>query len=173
MDIKKDVYLAIFLSFSIVLSILESFFPIFSSFLPGFKLGFSNIAILLVLYLYTWREALFVSILKVLVTGMLRTGVFTIYFYFSLVGAILSILMMCLFKKSKLSMVGVSIIGSISHSIGQILVAIFFLQTVSVFYYLPYLVLLSMIAGIVVGSISKELFQDLKKDCVFDEYIIK
>ena len=57
----------------------------------------------------------------------------------------------------KLSIIGVSIIGSIAHSIGQIITSILLLQMTSMIYYLPWLLLFSIPTGILVGIICKQL----------------
>ena len=57
MEIKKISRLAMLLAISVVLNIIESFFPIFNGIIPGFKLGLTNIVVLLVLYIYSFKEA--------------------------------------------------------------------------------------------------------------------
>ena len=124
-----------------------------------------------VLYVYSFKDALYVSILRVVLVGMLRTGLFSIAFFFSLGGAILSVTMMFIFKKlTKLSIVGISIIGSIFHSLGQIIVAMFILETTNMIYYLPWLLLFSIPTGIIVGLISKELVNHLQNDLKVKKY---
>jgi len=75
--------------------------------------------------------------------------------------------MMNLVKKTGLSIIGISIIGSISHCIGQIIMAYFLLNTNSIFYYLPWLLLFSIPTGIVIGLISKELVNYFQKRLKF------
>jgi len=69
---------------------------------------------------------------------------------------------MILFKKTKLSMIGVSVIGSIFHSIGQILIAILFLKNNNMIYYLPWLLLFSIPTGLFVGYVSKKMLSELE-----------
>ena len=123
----------------------------------GFKLGLANIVVVYVLYKHGFKEALLISILRVLLVSMLRTGLFSITFYFSITGAILSIIMMSLFKLTKLSVIGVSVIGSISHIIGQIFIAFLILNTSSLFTLLPFLMIFSCITGVIIGIISMEI----------------
>ena len=163
MDTRKIVRLSMLLSLSIVLSLIEGMIPIFSNVIPGVKLGLANIVIVFVLYLYSFKEAIYVSIARVLLVGLLRTGLFSIVFFFSLSGALLSIIFMYLFKKMNFSIIGVSVIGSISHSIGQVIIAILFLNNINVIYYLPYLLLLSIPTGIIVGISSKEVLKHYNK----------
>lgn len=160
MDTKKIINISMLLAISVVLSIIESFIPIFSGIIVGVKLGLANIVIIYVLYKYGFKEALYITILRVILVGLLRTGLFSITFIFSISGAILSIIMMSLFKLTKLSIIGVSIIGSISHVIGQILIAIIILNIPNLIYYLPYLLLFSCITGVIIGIISKEIIKN-------------
>jgi heptaprenyl diphosphate synthase len=71
---------------------------------------------------------------------------------YSFAGALLSFLVMLLVKRlGKLSVIGVSVLGGVSHNIGQILVAIVVLETKSLIYYLPVLLLAGIISGIAIG----------------------
>ena len=102
-----------------------------------------------------------VSLIRVLIVALLRTG-FGINFFFSLSGALFSIITMVLVKKTKLSIIGVSIVGSIFHSIGQVLVGILVLNNYNITYYLPYLLIFSIPTGIIVGVVSKKLIDNTK-----------
>lgn len=164
MDTKKFTRLSLFLALSVVLNLIESVIPIFNGMIPGLKLGLANIVILFVLYEYSFKDALYISILRVFLVGILRTGLFSISFYFSLGGALLSIVMMYLLKKfTKLSMIGISIIGSIFHSLGQVVIACFLINTTSMMYYLPWLLLFSIPTGIFTGILAKELIKGYKQ----------
>ena len=157
MDTKKIAKLSMLLSVSVVLGLIESFIPLFSS-IPGIKLGLANIVIIFAIYKLSIKDAIYISILRVILMGILRTGLFSISFFFSLVGALFSIITMYLVKKIKtLSIVGVSISGAIAHSIGQIIVACILLSNINMIYYLPILLISSLITGIIVGTISNKL----------------
>ncbi len=160
MDIRKTVRLAMLLSLSIVLSIIESSLPFISSLVPGVKLGLTNVVVILVVYIYGFKEALFLSLMRVLLVSAIRTGLFNIIFFFSLNGALYSLIFMTLGKRfSPLSIVGVSILGSIAHAIGQIIIAIIFLNNINLLYYLPVLLVLSIPTGIIIGMIAKEVLR--------------
>lgn len=164
MELKKFTRLSLLLALSVVLNIIESTIPIFNGVIPGLKLGLANIIILFVLYEYSFKDAIYISIIRVFLVGILRTGLFSASFFFSLGGAILSIIMMLLFKKfTKLSVVGVSIIGSFFHSLGQILVACLIVNMSAMLYYLPLLLLFSIPTGIITGLITKELLKNFKE----------
>ena len=163
MEFKKITRLSILLSLSIVLSIVESLIPIFNGIIPGLKIGLANIAIMVILYTYGVKEAIFISIVRVFIVGMLRTGLFNITFFFSLTGAILSLISMAIFKKMNFfSIIGISIIGSITHTIGQMLVAMLFVKNANIIYYLPILTLFAIPTGLIVGYTSKKLIGEFK-----------
>lgn len=161
MNIKKISRLSMLTALSVVIGIIENYIIVLNNIIPGLKLGLANTVIILVLYIYGFKDALCVSILRVILVSLLINGLFTVPFYFSLSGAILSIISMALFKKLKIfSQISVSVIGSIAHSIGQILVGILIINK-SIIYYLPYLLIFSIITGIITGIISKKILQNM------------
>jgi heptaprenyl diphosphate synthase len=160
MNTKKIAKLSMLLSISVVLGLLESLIPIFSGVIPGIKLGLANIVIVYAIYKFSFKDVLYISILRVILIGLLRTGLFSITFFFSLSGAIISLVVMYLVKKyTKLSIVGVSIVGAIFHSIGQIIIAIIFLNNINIIYYLPILLISSVITGIIVGLCADKIIK--------------
>ncbi len=160
MELRKITRLSMFLALAVTLNIVENVIPIFQGIVPGVKLGLTNIVILFVLYKYGFREALSLSITRVILVGILNTGLFSVAFFLSLSGALFSILMMGLVKRiTKLSIVGVSIIGSLFHSLGQIIVVAIILYSWTAFNYLPILILFSVPTGILTGIICKELLK--------------
>lgn len=160
MNTKKIAKLSMLLSISVVLGLIESFIPIMNGTVPGIKLGLANIVIVFAIYELSFKDAIYISVLRVLLIGILRTGLFSISFFFSLAGALLSIVFMYLAKEyTKMSIVGVSVVGSISHSIAQIIVACIFLSNINIVYYLPILLISSIVTGVIVGSISSKLVE--------------
>lgn len=146
------------LALSVALNIIETSLPLLNGYIPGLRLGLANIVTLFILYQFSLKDALYIGILRVFLVGILRTGIFSTTFFFSLTGVLLSILFMYLAKRFlNLSIIGVSIIGSIAHSTGQVLASIFILQMSSMIYYLPWLLLFSIPTGILVGILCKQL----------------
>jgi heptaprenyl diphosphate synthase len=83
---------------------------------------------------------------------------------FSLAGGLLSFVLMYLFMKIKrFSMVGVSIIGGVSHNIGQILVAIYIVENINIAYYLPVLFIFGAITGTLIGILGAMVTKRIKK----------
>lgn len=158
-ELRKTLQLSILLSLSVVLQIIETMI-ILPVFIPGIKLGLSNIIILIILYLYGVKDAFKIGILKVFFSGLFRLG-FGVGFLFSIVGIVFSILFSALLKKySKLSIIGISIVGSNFHILGQIIVASIIYKTNILFVtYLPYMFLLTIVTGIIVGYCAKEIIK--------------
>lgn len=162
MKTKDITIIGILTAMSVVIAIIESYFTFALDFIPGLKLGLANIVIIFALYKYNFKTALIISLVRVFIVALVRTG-FGLNFFFSLLGAIFSIIAMTLARKTKLSIIGISVIGSISHSIGQVLIGMFLLNNSNVIYYLPYLLLFSIPTGIIIGIIAKKLLDGTKK----------
>lgn len=161
MKTREITLIAILTAISVVISIIESYFTFLSNIVPGLKLGLANIVVIYTLYKFDFKTAISVSLVRVFIVSLVRNG-FGINFLFSLFGALFSIIAMSLFKKTKLSIIGVSMIGSIFHSIGQVVIGILCLDNYNIIYYLPYLLILSIPTGIIVGFIAKKLLASTK-----------
>ena len=151
MKVQKMALLGVLTAGAIVIAILESFIP--SIGIPGVKLGLANIVILIILYELGIAEAVVVNLLRVLVVGLVRGTFLSMGFFMSLTGAVFSLGIMILFYLviRKFSIIGVSVIGSLFHVFGQILVAIFYLGSGYVIYYLPVIAVSAIITGVLVG----------------------
>ena len=160
---RKIALLGVLTSVALVLSYLEVMLPPISTAVPGIKMGLPNIIIIFVLYKFGLKEAVTVSLIRVFIVALIFGGNIMTLSY-SVVGAVLSLALMTLFKKLNLfSIVGVSIIGGISHNLGQILVAIFLFDTIQIGYYMIVLSITGTIAGVVIGIISSILVKKLEK----------
>ena len=155
MKVQKMALLGVLTAGAIVIAILESFIP--SVGIPGVKLGLANIVILIILYELGIVEAIVVNLLRVLVVGLVRGTFLSMGFLMSLTGAVLSLGVMILFYLliKKFSIIGVSVIGSIFHVTGQILIAMLFLGTAYIFLYLPIIAISAIITGVFVGIVAK------------------
>lgn len=124
--------------------------------IPGVKPGFANIVIVWALYSLGPWEALMINGMRIFLSGFLF-GNFSMILY-SLAGASVSFLCMCLAKKSGLfSMTGVSMIGGVMHNMGQLLMAMAVLETVSLVYYGPVLLTAGVITGLLIGIVTGEV----------------
>lgn len=155
MKVQKMALLGVLTAGAIVIAILESFIP--SIGIPGVKLGLANIVILIILYELGIVEAVIVNLLRVLVVGLVRGTFLGMGFFMSLTGAVFSLGVMILFYLliKKFSVIGVSVIGSIFHVGGQILIAMIYLGTAYIVLYLPVLAISAIITGVFVGIIAQ------------------
>ena len=152
MKTKKIAVLALAIALAMILSFVESQIPAFVA-IPGVKIGLANIAVVFVLYKLGWKEAVLISLVRVVMVSMLF-GTLVSLFY-SVAGAVLSLTGMVLLKKTGLfSTVAVSVTGGVLHNVGQILMACLLLETNVIVYYLPFLILSGVIAGVVIGVVS-------------------
>lgn len=159
MKVHKIALLGVLLAATIVVAILESFIPSFT--IPGIKLGFTNIFILVTLYEVGIPEAIFINLIRVLIVSLVRGTFLSMGFFMSLTGAVLSLGVMILFHLliKKFSIIGVSVIGSLFHVIGQILIAMIYMGSVYVVFYLPVIALAAVLTGIFVGFIADSIIR--------------
>ena len=161
-ETRRIALLGVLTSVALVLSYLEVMLPPISTAVPGIKMGLPNLIIIFLLYKFGLKEAVTVSLIRVFIVALLFGNVMTLAY--SVAGAVLSLGLMTLFKKFDFfSQVGVSIIGGISHNLGQILVAIFLFDTIQIGYYMIVLSITGTIAGVVIGIISSILVKKLEK----------
>ena len=155
MKVQKMALLGVLTAGAIVIAILESFIP--SVGIPGVKLGLANIVILIILYELGIIEAVFVNLLRVLVVGFVRGTFLSMGFFMSLTGAAMSLGIMILFFVliKKFSIIGVSVIGSVFHVTGQILIAMLYLGTAYIVLYLPIIAISAIVTGVFVGIVAQ------------------
>ena len=155
MKVQKMALLGVLTAAAIVIAILESFIP--SVGIPGVKLGLANIVILIILYELGIWEAITVNLLRVLVVSLVRGTFLSMGFLMSLTGCVFSLGIMILFYLliKKFSIIGVSVIGSLFHVLGQILIAMIFLGSAYIFLYLPVIAISAIITGVFVGIVAK------------------
>lgn len=155
MKTHKIALLGVLTAAAIVISIIESFIP--SIGIPGVKLGLANIVILIILYELGIIDAIAINLLRVLMVGALRGTIFSMGFLMSLTGAVFSLTVMIIFYVliKKFSIIGVSVIGSIFHVTGQVLVAMLFLGSAYIVLYLPFIAISAIVTGVFVGIVAR------------------
>lgn len=163
-NIKKMVFLSILVAIGLGLSVIESMIPL-PIMIPGARLGLSNVVVLVTLVVFGLKEGIVVSLLKSIVL-MLVTGSVSSFIY-SISGALLSSVAMSLSYKyfsNVFSLIGISIIGALFHSFGQISVASFMMNNMRIYTYLPFLMLTSLFTGYFVGISSTYIVGNLKSN---------
>lgn len=154
--------LALTVSFALILSFIESRIPAFVV-IPGVKVGLANIAVIFALYKFGIAEAATISVIRVVLVSTLFGS--PVSFIYSFTGAVLSLAVMFLLKRfTPLTEITVSVVGGVTHNVGQICAASIMLGTNVVIYYLPFLLLSGVIAGIAVGIASGLLISKVNID---------
>ncbi|HEY8405459.1 MAG TPA: Gx transporter family protein [Acholeplasma sp.] len=162
-NIKVITTISMMLAIAIVLNVVEmqlSFIPV-----PGAKIGFANLVTLIVLYIYGFKWAFTVNVLRVvIVAGFFSPKGFDYTFYMALTGAVTSVSLMALLKQfTKIHVVTVSVLGAVMHTVGQVAILMISLETLPLIFYLPIMLVISIPSGILIGIIGKRFFQVFKE----------
>ena len=135
-----------FLTLAIVVSYIEVLLPIPVG-IPGVKIGLANGVIMVLLFFTGWKRALFISVLRILLAGILFGNPMTIVY--SLAGGILSIFFMAILKKAG----GFSAVG--------LSVAVCLMENARIYYYAPVLLITGTIAGTAIGVLAAGLIKKI------------
>ena len=157
---NRVAYFGVFTALALIFSYVETLIPINFG-IPGVKLGLANLVIVIALYKMKLTEVYLLSVVRVLLSGFIFGNYFSIIY--SLAGGLLSLTVMALLKKSKgFSVMGISVAGGVFHNVGQLIVAMLVVETFSVGYYFPVLLVAGLITGLVIGIVSAEMLKRIK-----------
>ena len=156
---SKVAYFGVFTTLALIFSYVETLIPIQFG-IPGVKLGLANLIIVIALDRMKLSEAYLLSIVRVLLAGFIFGNYFSIIY--SLAGGLLSLTVMALLrKKGGFSVIGVSIAGGVFHNIGQLIIASVIVETFSVMYYVPVLLIAGLVTGLLIGIASDGMLKRL------------
>lgn len=151
--VKDLSLLALLSAFMLIFGYLEKIFPLVPA-LPAIKLGLSNIVLLFALVLLGAKSAWSLVFVKVLLGGILYMG--PVGTLLAGAGTVCSMLLMqLLLKKRGFSLLFVSMLGSLSHMLAQLIVQSFLIGYVAVLGYAPILLVTSLLSGIFVGYLAR------------------
>lgn len=148
-------------SLCLILGIVDSYIP---SPLAGAKLGLANIMILICLYQYGFKVTFFIDLSRVILLSIFKGNLLGMGNMMSLVGALISFLIMAILVKlarNKISIIVISMLGSLGFNLGQILVGYIYLGNIGILYYLPILETIGLFSGIFIGILSKTILRYL------------
>ena len=152
---QKVALYGVLIALAMVLSYVDMLIPLPVG-IPGVKPGLANLIVFLALYTMTAREALLISMVRILLVSI-TFGNGSAFLY-SMAGGILSFLVMWIFqKKDFLLPAGVSIAGGIAHNVGQLLMAAVILENGAVFTYFPVLLAAGCITGGIIGFLGEQI----------------
>lgn len=157
---KKIAAIALLSGLGLITFILESLLP--PMIIPGAKPGLANIFSMAALIIYSPAEALVVVTVRT-VLGAVFTGNLSALLY-SFTGGIVSVgvasLLMYLLHP-RVSVMAVSVAAAAAHNATQNAVFVLITGTTLMFGYLPYLILLGVISGAVVGGLTTLIFRSV------------
>lgn len=148
---------------AIALSALEMMIPPVPFLPPGAKPGFSNIVTMFAAQEFGFSGALPVALIKSLFVLVTRGPS---AFLMSVCGGLLSTVVMCLcfrFNRRALGIIGISVLSSVAHNLGQLGAACLLTGTVSLYTYLPALTLFAIVMGIITGVLLAAILPVLEK----------
>ena len=116
---------------------------------PGIKLGISNAVVLLLIINKKYKAAILINIVRILLSALLFASLFSILFSLT-AGLVSSLVMIGVNRIKGFGIVGISALGGVTHNLVQLFVA-YFVVGAGVFFYLPFLLLAGILAGIAVG----------------------
>lgn len=147
-----DYRIARYAAAAIALSVAEAALP---SPLPGIKPGVGNIVVLLVLLRYGWRDAAWVSLLRVFATSLLLGQFLAPGFFLSLSGSLASLAMLALTQHLPgrwFGPVSHSVLAAFAHIGGQLLLArLWLVPHDGVFYLVPLFAVSALVFGLANG----------------------
>ena len=159
-DPRRLARLALLTAVALTIFLVEAQLPVLP--IPGAKLGLANLVVIVALYTMGVRAAFTLSLVRIVLAGFTFGSPASMIY--SLAGGMLSLAVMAVARKAQVfSATGVSVLGGVSHNVGQIFVAILVMENTSLAYYLPVLVLSGTAAGVLVGILAAVLVKRLKK----------
>ena len=150
MKVRKITRMAMLCAIALTIFMLEAQIPPVLPALPGVKLGLSNIVTVFAVFVLGPGEAAQILFGRIFLGAVF--GNFGTIFY-SAAGGLCAIGMTVLLRKvlNKKQIWVAGILGAISHSVGQMAVAVFMLGTVTIVMWLPALIFISIFTGFFTG----------------------
>lgn len=156
MKTKKMVLLALFTAIALTIFMIEAQIPALVP-IPGVKIGLANIVTVFVVFALGAKEGALVLFCRIFL-GAVFAGNFSTIFY-SAAGGLLSILVTIGLKRilthKQLWVAGA--LGSIAHSVGQMIAAILISGTPGLIVYLPVMIAISIVTGTFTGLCAQSL----------------
>lgn len=166
---KADIgRIACLVSIGCVLQISESLIP---HPIPGVRLGLANMITLVALVEMGFMAALEISVLRVVLSSFVMGTFLSPTFILSFSGALLSTITMSMFLWLSVrlpgygfSLIGISVIGAVTHNITQMVLAYYILiKHPGLFYLAPLLMISAIVMGVVTGLVAIQVLLRLKQ----------
>ena len=159
---KKIATLAVFTTLSLITFIIENQFP--PMFIPGARMGLANIFSFAALIMYSPIEAFLIVAIRCGLGAVYAGNVSALLYSFTggvIAMEVSSVLMYTLYPR--ISVTAVSVTAAVCHNVTQNVVFVLMSGTVNMFVNLPYLVLLGIASGAIVGGVVMLVFKKVPK----------
>ena len=146
--------LAFYTAFAVTIYLVENFVP---KPFPFMKLGLANVVILMLLHTRNFKFAIIVGLSKTFIGGFISGTLLSPTTLLSFSGSLFSLVVMIIIIQSGInfSLIGISILGAISHNFAQIIVVrLILIKENSIFYLTPLLIILGIVTGIITGYLA-------------------
>ena len=159
---RRTIILSLIVAIAVVLHRLDALIPLPS---PWIKLGLANVMTLVTLIFFGFRDALTVTLLRVVLGSIIGGTFLSPTFFLSLSGGVMSVFVMSwvyFYGKSPFSLVGVSVCAAYTHTLTTVICVYFFwVQQEFIFKLLPVFFMFTLIAGILTGIIGNFIAKKL------------
>ena len=147
---RRVATLAVLTAMGLIMFMVESLFP--PLFLPGAKMGLSNIFSLLTLFVLGPTEAIILVIIRTTLGSIFTGNISTLMYSMTagLVSVVVSVILVE-FVYPRVSIIAISVVAAVMHNLTQNVVFCLVSNTPEMFSYMPWLALLGVVAGIIVG----------------------
>lgn len=146
---KRITLLAALTALALITYLIESLFP--PMFMPGAKMGLSNIFSLLALITLGPADAVILVIIRTLIGSIF--GNFSSIIY-SITAGMISILFEILLLYAfypRISLISISVAGAVIHNLAQNIIFVLLSNSLLMLSYLPYFAVIGIASGLIVG----------------------
>ncbi|MBQ2798020.1 MAG: Gx transporter family protein [Ruminiclostridium sp.] len=162
-NIRKLVMSALFAAISLTLFLVEAMIPPIVP-IPGVKIGLAYLPVMLVMFVGgNWKiyDAVLILFVRVVLSALISGNLVSVYF--SALGGLLSVIVMSVMKltvRQKWAVIPAGVFSATAHNVGQ-LTAAMTVYSVTVWAYLPYLLISAVLTGLFSGFV---IYQLIRKD---------
>lgn len=157
---KRYSLLALLCALAIVINLIENLFIPPLSF--GIRFGLANIISLISLKKMGVKDMCIVVLLRLTLGNLIKGTIFGTPFWISSLGIIFSSIIIVILDKMNASILFTSMMSSIFHTLGQLLVVCFIYSSINLMVLLPMLTITSLATGVLTGLISVQVLKRIK-----------
>ena len=158
---KNVAYISMMVCVAMLMSYLEALLPYIP--IPGFKPGLANLAVTVTYFYLGLPSAITISLIRIFLTSLLFGS--PVSLLFSVVGGIFTLSVITVYHlvfRNRIGTIGLCVLCSAFHCIGQSLSASILYGASLLFTYLPWILLLSIPTGVLTGTLTYVIISKLK-----------